>query len=260
MSTIFSTIDDRDYEFLESQVNGFLDQYEAAHSGVAYLLRRPRSTAAAFACARQLPTLLVSPSDTVEGRAVRRELSRGARRLRTPLHNVSGAIAIPDAFSVYEEGPSKQTLRRKVRAAQKRGITWEVVTDPALRRRLVDVADAYERGNPRERYRASSPSNDDLLGYDLWLLARTANGEPLLLSVTPIDDGVAALRYFRTLSSSPESSDARYLMTWALVGELAARRVHHLVDTTISMHLSHGLRHFQRMVGFRLLRLEVAEG
>jgi hypothetical protein len=252
-------MDDRDYEYLESQVNGFLDHYEAANSGIGYLLRRPRSTAAAFASARRLPTLRVSTSGTVEGRAVRRELSRGARRLRTPLHNVSGAISIPDSFREYEEGSAKQTLRRKVRAAQKRGVTYEVVTDPSLKHELVEIADAYERANPRERYRAASPSNADLLDYDLWLLARTADGTPLLLSVTPIDDGVAALRYFRTLSASPEASDARYLMTWALVRELTGRHVHHLVDTTISMHLSHGLRHFQRMVGFRLLRLEVTE-
>lgn len=260
VSTSVSHVDERDYALIESEVNAFLDEYEASHRGVRYLLSRPLRTAAALANARQLPVLQVSPTRTVEGEALRRELSRGNGRLRTPLHTVSGAIAVPASREEYESGASKQTLRRKVRAAQKRGVTWETVVDPVLRRDLVHVADDFERRNPRPLYRASSPSNDDLLEYDLWLLARNAQGEPLLLSVTPIDDGIGALRYFRTLSEDEAASDARYLMTWALVGELAARRVHHLVDTTISMHLSHGLRHFQRMVGFRLIRLEVDPG
>jgi hypothetical protein len=258
VSTITSQVEENDYEILESEVNAFLDRYEAAHGGLGYLLRRPRETAAVFASAQKLPLLHVRPSDTAEGRAVRRELSRGARRLRTPLHRVSGAITVPADPAEFLEGSSKQTLRRKMRAAQKRGVTWEVVTDPDLRRSLVTLADDFERANPRERYRAAAPDNEDLLDYDCWLLARAADGSPLLLSVTPIDDGVGALRYFRTLSAHPDGSDARYLMTQALVGELARRGVHHLVDTTISMHLSHGLRHFQRMVGFRLIRLEIA--
>ncbi|MGN6446094.1 hypothetical protein [Amnibacterium sp.] len=260
MSTASPLIDDHEYAALESAVNAFLDQYEASGSkGVGYLLRRPRRTAAAFASARRLPVLQVRTSATPEGRAVRHELSRGVGRLRTPLHTVSGAVAVPDDSTQYELGASKQTLRRKVRAAQKRGITWEAVTDPVLRRELVDLADEHERNNPHALYRADSPSNEDLLDYDLWLLARAADGSPLLLSVTPIDDGVGALRYFRTLRADDDASLARYLMTQVLITELSRRGVHHLVDTTISMHLSHGLRHFQRMVGFRLIRLEVCE-
>lgn len=255
-----SQVDERDYALLESEVNAFLDDYEASQRGVRYMLLRPLRTWTAVSSARQLPVLRVATSRTVEGEALQRELSRGNGLLRTPLHTVSGAISVPETLAEYEAGSEKQTLRRKLRAAQKRGVTWERVVDPVLRRDLVELADAYERSNPRERYRATDPHNDDLLEYDLWLLARSADGRPLLLSVTPIDDGVAALRYFRTLSDDPAASDTRYLMTWALVGELAARRVHHLVDTTISMHLSHGLRHFQRMVGFRLLRLEITAG
>lgn len=261
MSAVSSFVDEQGYAQLESAVNEFLDQYEASeHKGLGYLVRRPRKTAEVFASVRRLPVLRVSPSDTVEGRAVERELSRGSGHLRTPLHTVSGAIAVPADPAEYRSGASKQTLRRKVRAAQKRGITWEFVTSRTRRLELVTMADEYERANPDARYRASSPSNDDLLDYDLWMVASSADGEPLLLAVIPIDDGVAALRYFRTLCADEDASLARYLMTATLVDELHRRHVHHLVDTTISMHLSHGLRHFQRMVGFRLLRLEIDAG
>jgi hypothetical protein len=255
----FSHVDEQSYAHLEAEVNRFLDGYEAAPSGARYLIRRPGRTISVFADARRLPTLRVAPSTSAEGAALRRELSRGARRLRTPLHTVSGAIRVPADPADYLAGSSKQTLRRKIRAAEKLGVTWERVSDPAQRRELVRLADAHELVNPRERYRAVAPSNQDLFDYDLWLLARSAEGTPLLLSVTPVDDGVGALRYFRTLCGDEASSDARYLMTHALVGELSRRGVHHLVDTTISMHLSPGLRHFQRMVGFRLLRVEIED-
>jgi hypothetical protein len=259
VSSASPSIDEQLYARLESAVNDFLDQYEASgNKGVGYLLRQPQRTAEAFASARRLPVLRVHASATPEGRAVRRELSRGGGRLRTPLHSVSGAVEVPHDIAEYDLGAAKQTLRRKVRAAQKRGITWELVTDPGLQRELVQLADEHERNNPLALYRADSPSNDDLLDFDLWLLARAADGAPLLLSVTPIDDGVGALRYFRTLRADDDASLARYLMTRVLITELSRRGVHHLVDTTISMHLSHGLRHFQRMVGFRLIRLVVS--
>jgi hypothetical protein len=258
VSTI-SHVDEHEYAATESEVNSFLDGYEASGSGVRYLVGQPRRTVAAFAHARRLPVLRVYPTETAEGRAVRRALSRGAPNLHPPpRHTVSGAISVPADPAEYVSGSAKQTLRRKVRAAEKRGVTWEHVTDPVLRRDLVRIADEHERNNPRERYRATEPDNEDLLDYDLWLLARSSDGEPLLLSVTPIDDGVGALRYFRTLTAHESGSDARYLMTRVLVDELSRRGVHHLVDTTISMHLSHGLRHFQRMVGFRLLRIEIS--
>jgi hypothetical protein len=43
----------------------------------------------------------------------------------------------------------------------------------------------------------------------------------------------------------------------ALVAALAERGVRHLVDSTPPPQLSNGLRHFQRMVGYRYARVRV---
>jgi hypothetical protein len=76
-----------------------------------------------------------------------------------------------------------------------------------------------------------------------------------MLSVTPNDGEWAQLRYFRTLGSGPEHSDSRYLMTQVLVAALSERGVRRLVDGVHPADLPNGLRHFQRMVGFRLARV-----
>jgi hypothetical protein len=107
-------------------------------------------------------------------------------------------------------------------------------------------------------YRNPAPDNDDLLNYRLWLVARAADGRPVLLSVTPVDGEVALLRYFRTLGTGQEQSHARYLMTEVLVERLVRLGARYLVDGSNLFLLPNGLRHFQQMVGFRIVRLRIA--
>ncbi|MGY1732441.1 hypothetical protein ACI798_13060 [Geodermatophilus sp. SYSU D01045] len=152
-------------------------------------------------------------------------------------------------------GRAKQTLRRRLRAAQRRGITCRPVDDPAERRALVLLADETERSHPDPRYRIDVPENEDLLQHDLWLAAYSPQGHPLLLSVTPVDGEWALLRYFRTLGHGPEHSDSRYLMCVVLVEALARRGVRYLVDTWHPGGIPEGLRQFQRSVGYRLMRV-----
>jgi hypothetical protein len=104
-------------------------------------------------------------------------------------------------------------------------------------------------------YRVPEPDNDDLLDHDVWLVVEDRDGTPLLLAVAPHDGALATLRYFRTLGWTDAHSDARYLATSALVTELAQRGVRHLLDTATPAEQTNGLRHFQRMVGFRYVRV-----
>jgi hypothetical protein len=115
-----------------------------------------------------------------------------------------------------------------------------------------------ERTHPDATYRTRDPGNDDLLDYQLWLVARAADGRPLLLSVTPVDGELAMLRYFRTLGWGEEQSQARYLMTEILVERLVSLGVRYLVDGSNLFWLPDGLRHFQKMMGFHIVRIRVA--
>jgi hypothetical protein len=169
-------------------------------------------------------------------------------------------LAVPADPAEHVDGRSAQTLRRKIRAAERAGVTWRAVTDPAERRSLLEIANRAEREHADPSYRVEAPSNDDLLDHDLWLVAVDAEGTPILLSVTPVDGDIATLRYFRTLGSGPAHSDSRYLMTHALVTELAQRGVRWLLDTEPPGAQTNGLRHFQRMVGFRYARVRLRHG
>ena len=221
-----------------------------------HLWRHPVAGAAAVAAVVRLPRLSASLSaDTAGGRALLHTLTRPGP-FRTPFGWTGVAVLdVPADAAEYSLGAARQTVRRKVRAAQKRGVTVRPVDDPAERAALLARADEAEAAHADDRYRNERPDNSDLLDHDLWLGAFATDGAPLLLSVTPTDGEWGQLRYFRTLGSSPAHSDCRYLATQALVHALSARGVRHLVEGTHPAELPNGLRHFQRMVGFRLARV-----
>ena len=238
----------------EAELSAYLQSFVARNgSTFHHVLRRPAETFRAGRDLLALPVLTVTVGRSAEGAAIRHEFSRFTTRRW--LLGLSAVLEIPQDPEQYRAGSSKQTLRRKARAAQAKGVTWRPINDVDERRHLLELANLHELMNEREQYRQEQPENDDLLDHRLWLLASSADGVPLLLSVTPYDGEWASLRYFRTLSSEPAASDARYWMTDVLVEHLSALGVRHLIDAAVPHWLPNGLRHFQRMVGFRLVRL-----
>jgi hypothetical protein len=220
-----------------------------------YVARHLLATAVSLLAISRLPLRTAVLGDSRGGQALYLALTRPGP-LRTPFGWSGIALLdVPADAAEYSLGASKQTLRRKVRAAQKAGVTCRHITDPAERLALLELANRAEQEHADDEYRVEAPDNSDLLDHELWLAAYAADGRPLLLSVTPTDGEWGQLRYFRTLGSGPEFSDSRYLMTQELVEALARLGVRHLVEGTHPMELPNGLRHFQRMVGFRLTRV-----
>lgn len=168
------------------------------------------------------------------------------------------ALRVPADPAAYSHGARRQTLRRKCRAAERQGVTCRLVPRGPERETLLARAHAAERAHPDDWYRNPAPDNSDLLRHDLWLVAEDADGVPLLLTVAPVWGDTAVLRYFRTLGWERVHSDARYLATRALVEELSRRGVRTLLDTEHPGEQSNGIRHFQRMVGFRYHRVRRA--
>jgi len=237
---------------LSDYYTAFLD---SGLSSTAYLLRHPVATAQSLLAIGRLPIRRATFSDGAGGRSLHLAMSRPGP-FGTPLGSTGVALLdIPEDAEDYTLGASKQTLRRKARKAVKAGVTWRLVSGQAERMELLALANAAEQAHADDQYRNEAPDNSDLLEHELWLGAFAADGTPLMLSVTPVDGEWGQLRYFRTLGASQEASDARYLMTQALVETLAARGVRQVVEGTHPAELSNGLRHFQRMVGFRLVRV-----
>lgn len=230
---------------------------DAGRPGPVFALRRPVDLWRAIRAVRDLPQVSVSPSDTPGGRAVRRALEvRIVLGLRGRWLGTA-ALGIPADPAEYVVGRRAQTLRRKIRAAERAGVVVEPVTDPAERGLLLALADKHEQEHPDPTYRVLEPDNADLLEHDLWLVARDGEGTPLMLSVTPVDGELATLRYFRTLGWGPAQSDARYLATAVLVQHLAPLGVRWLLDTESISAQTSGLRHFQKLVGFEYVRFRL---
>ena len=260
-TTLLSSITERARptpEDRERRLSAYFEGHVAAGTkDTAFLVRHPIRAVIALADLYRQPKLVARPSDDLQGRAVREGLSRASRVGRSVIHSATAVLVLPEGASDYSVGSSKQTLRRKVRKARSTGVRWVEVRDPVERRRLVELADQQEREHPLEEYRRDDADNTFLLDYPLWLVAYGSHGRPVHLSVTPFDGEWATLTYFRTLGSGPEQSDARYLMTQVLVERLVELGVRYLADVSSPAHLSNGCRHFQRMVGFRIVRVSL---
>lgn len=234
----------------------FADLVETGWSVPAFVLRRPRAALDVARDISALPRLTAILPRQEEAPAVREQMMRN-RASRLAMAGVSAVLHMPAVPGTFLDGHERATVRRKVRAAAKQGVTVRPV--PVHERpALLELADVHEQHNERAQYRVAEPHNGDLLTYDTWFAAYDGEGVPIALSVTPVAGEWATLRYFRTLRAGQAASDARYLMTNVVAEALGARGVRHLVDTARPHWLPNGLRHFQRMVGFRLVRVSPA--
>ena len=250
------------WEDAERELSQFFRSYADGPEGRGRL-SQVRRALGAIRAARSLPVLTAEFSDSLEGRLIRDGLAHLRRRthktgfIRTSLHGVASVLILPAVPGAYSTGSSKQTVRRKSRAAEAAGVSWARVDDDAERRRLVALSEVRERDHPVERYRAADVDNSRLLDLGLWLVAYAEDGRPVLMAAVPVDGDWAMLTYFRTLEDTSTASNTRYLMSAVLADELAGRGVRYLVDTLTMSNLSDGLRHFQRMLGYRVVRIEL---
>jgi hypothetical protein len=245
-----------EYEAVISRYfQGYLDSGHGRH---VYVLRHPVKSFGALTTLRRLPCLYLSPPSPGSECATAWEILRQHSMPVPGVGFIMSALRLPHAPGQYSLGASKQTLRRKIRKGEKLGIYWAEVQDAQERLGLLKLADDYEQSHPDAKYRNLNPDNGDLLGYGLWLAAYSADGRPLLLSVTPVDGDFAFLRHFRTLGDGEEESNARYLMTEVLAEHLVSRTVRYLLDCSFPDWLPEGLRHFQRMIGYEIVRIRFA--
>lgn len=221
-----------------------------------FAARHPGRSLRALVALGRLPCVHAALSASPEGTAIRTQLLRNSAFWRMTGF-ATPALPVPPEPGQYALGASKQTLRRQVRNAERLSIRWEEVDDAQERRNLLKLANDSLRAHPDATYRTPNPDNDDLLRYRLWLVARAADGRPLLLSVTPVEGEVAWLRFFRTLGSGEEQTKSRYFMTEVLAERLVTLGVRYLIDGSHLVWLPNGLRHFQQMTGFQIVRIRV---
>ena len=226
------------------------------HRPAWWMLTHPWRSLRAYQAVRRLPRVRMRVGPGPGGRAIRATLRRSAlTRLGFWLFGAA-VLEVPENPAAYLEGPRQATARRMVRRGVRAGLTCREVR-PAERRDLLEMADRSEREHPDATYRSAVPENRDLLEHPLWRVCEL-DGEPLLLAVLPIDGTWSMLRYFRTLGHGEPHTLARWVATYDAVEVLSSLGVRHLLDSDHPAVQTAGVRHFQRMVGYRLVRLRAA--
>jgi hypothetical protein len=225
-----------------------------------YLALHPRSTMMAARCIARLPRLNARLSHQPDGELIAKSLNTVCLAKIFKLSDTGACVLdIPAVPQDYSLGSSKQTLRRKVKAAEKLGISCRQIHDRSEQIELVAILDRAIAVKSNPLYRERDSDHSYLVGSGLWTVAFAQSGEPLVIAVTPRDGEWALLQAFVSLGETQHRSDARYLLTKVVVERLAVEGVRHLVDTRSPSQLPNGLRHFQRMLGFRIKRIRVLQ-
>ena len=182
---------------------------------------------------RRLPVLDARPSDSPGGRAVRRVLATRASYGVPGRLLGTAVLEVPPDADDYLRGRRAQTLRRKIRSAERRGLKVRRIDDdrPSGARWSASPT-APSRPTPTRRTASRRRATTTCCDHDVWLTVETRTGTPLLLSVTPHDGEFATLRYFRTLgratrTATPATSPAaRWSPSWPARRALPARHRH----------------------------------
>lgn len=228
---------------------------DSGRGGFGYVLRNPREALRALQAVQSLPVVYPpKQSDTPGGREIERVLrQKGPGGLPARWWSFA-VLPIPDDPADSLKSPEAKRLRYTLRTAAAENITCRPV--PADERPgLLDRANERDRHHPNPTYRVDDPQNEDLLEHDLWIVAVDDAGESLLLAVIATDGEFAALRYFRTLGDGEKHSLSRYVAHYAAVEALSAQGGRWLVDPEPPAAQKNGVRLFQRIVGFRHMRV-----
>lgn len=228
---------------------------ESGRGGFSYALRHPAAAARALRAIQRLPSVYPpEQSATAGGRELARVIHQtGPLNLPARWWGFA-AFPIPSELSAALARPEAKRLRYNLRLADAADITCRLVHSDE-RMGLLERARHRERNHGDPVYRVADPRNDDLLDHDLWVVAQDCNGEPLTLAVIAVDGEFAVLRYFRTLGAGDDHSLSRYPAHWALVEVLAANGVRWLLDPNPPAAQTNGVRLFQRILGFRHVRI-----
>ena len=246
-----------DTEKRVAEISSFWQAHKNSNLRIrSFALRDWRLTAQAVVNHLLLPRLEVRLSDASQAQAIERALKRRWLPFITICSIGACVLPIPANPSEYSMGSSKQTLRRKVRAAQKAGVTWRSVDDPAEQHELVALFHRVLPTKSRSRYR-NFADHSFLVGIGPWTVAYGPSGDPLVIAITPYDGEWALLQGFVSVGETQLHSDARYLLTQVIVERLSVMGVRYLADSTSPHHLSAGLWHFHRMIGFSMARVQV---
>jgi hypothetical protein len=185
---------------------------------------------------RSLPTVEVRLTASPAGQMIGEHLAireRGRFRYR----GAQGVLRLPADFAGYLRGRHRQAVRTNVGHARRAGLTVTRTTVEGWEPGVDDTRRGLLTPGPVEWWRVYGPD---------------PGVPPVAEAIVTVDDDVALLH---GLGSS--ASYARWLIHTAIVEHLCGRCGVLLVNSDDAYLLGAGHRHFQRLLGYEIARLEL---
>jgi hypothetical protein len=184
----------------------------------------------------RLPTVTVQLTDSPAGRMIGEHLAiREGRRWRH--HDAQGVLVLPADFADYRRGRHRQAMRTNVNHARKAGLRVTSCTLDAWGPGPGDFRNQHITLGPIERW-----------------MALDRDGTMVGDSILSVDAHVALLH-----GMSSTIGSARWLLHAAIVERLCGSCRLLLVNSAAVYRESYGSHHFQRVLGYQIARLRVAE-
>jgi hypothetical protein len=185
---------------------------------------------------RSLPTVAVRLTASPAGQMIGEHLAiREGGRFR--YRGAQGVLPLPSDFAGYLRGRRRQAVRTNVGHARRAGLTVTRTEVEGWEPGLDDTRRGLLTPGPVEWWRAYGPD---------------ADGAPLAEAIVTVDADVALLH---GLGSS--ARHARWLVHTAVVERLCGTCDLLLVNSDDAYLLGAGHRHFQRLLGYEIARLEL---
>jgi hypothetical protein len=183
---------------------------------------------------RRLPSIEIRPTTSPPGRMISQHFAirdEGRRRYR----RAQGVLALPDDFSEYMRGRHRQAVRTNVGHARKAGLTV-----------ISYAVDNWAPGEGDIRRPDIAPGP-----IERWMVL-DAEGVVVADSIVSVDESVALLHGLVSFATN-----ARWLLHTAIVERLCGSCAVLLTNSEDAYWLGSGTRHFQRLLGYRIMRLRL---
>jgi hypothetical protein len=184
----------------------------------------------------RLPSIEVRPSPTRAGAMIAEHFAiheRGSYRYR----HAQGALPLPDEYTTYMRGRSRQAVRTNVARSRKVGFRIETLTVDDWKPGEGDSRAGHLTPGPVEWWRVWHPDNT------VGVVAE---------AILSVDDDVALLHGLVSTVT-----DARWLLHTAIVERLCGSCGTLLVNSDAAYLLAPGTQHFQRLLGYQVARLRI---
>jgi hypothetical protein len=211
-----------------------------------HFVSTPAGVRATVALLTRLPTLTVRLTGASAGERLRAHFDD---RMWGILHCrlAQGVLVLPDQYSHYLRGSSRQALRTNMHKARSCGIRCQRLEH--LDQRRAASVHLRERASDRLHW----PDELFCLAGDTWWAAHDRRGTAVALAQVTIDREWALLQSFVSTHRA-----GRYLLHAWIVEELIAADVRYLaVTASMAPLLEPSLQYWQHLLGFRIANLSV---